>query len=293
MRNDFHMGEWKVMPRRECIRCGSGQTHIHPKPMAVLEHLAAARGEVVTREELFDAVWPGAEVTDDALTQCVVELRKAFGDCARHPSVIETIPKVGFRVIPKVRFAGDSERSPGAIPQGNWFENFRLVRIPRPWYVIFAACLLLAIVFGLWPGTQSRTAVQPLLSIAVLPFANLTGQQDQDQVADGLAVELTEALSRYPGLNVPDWTDSSEFRTRNADPRIVAARLGVAYLLEGSVRRNGDHLRVKTQLVDASSALPLWSGSFDWSPDAPGLIQEEMAGEILLALEKHLDLELR
>ena len=281
------------MPRRECIRRGTGQTHIHPKPMAVLKRLATARGQVVTREELFDSVWPGAEVTDDALTQCIVELRKVFGDCARHPEVIETIPKVGFRLMLPVRFAEYSERSPTDISESDWFENLRSVRIPRPWYVVFAGCALLAVVFGLWPGSQSGTSEQPLLSIAILPFTDLTGQQDQSELADGLTVELIDALSGYPGLNVTDWVTSREFRDRSADPRIVASRLGVAFLLEGKVRKNGDHLRVTAELTDASSALPLWSGSFDWSPEAPGLIQQGVAGAILVALEKHLDLDLR
>lgn len=281
------------MPRRECIRRGSGQTHIHPKPMAVLERLAEARGEVVTREELFGSVWPGAEVSDDALTQCIVELRKAFGDCARDPRVIETIPKVGFRLMPRVRFVGESEPPPAGSSEGSWLENFRSVKISPSWAMIFAACFILAVVFSLWPGSQPRTPVQPVLSIAVLPFSDLTGQQDQSALADGLSVELIDALSRHQALAVPDWAISGEIRNRPTDPQIVAARLGVAYLLEGSVRRNGDHLRVSAELTDGSSGLPMWSGSFDWSPESPGLIQQDMAGEILAALEKHLELDLR
>ena len=102
MRANFRVGEWIVRPRRDCIERGDEIVHIHPRPMAVLECLAAAGGEVVTRDELFNTVWPGVIVTDDALTQCVVELRHAFGDDARDPQVIETVPKVGFRLMPPV-----------------------------------------------------------------------------------------------------------------------------------------------------------------------------------------------
>jgi serine/threonine-protein kinase len=107
MRGDFCLGDWIVSPRRECVRRGGGSVHVHPKPMAVLQRLADAGGEVVTREELFEAVWPGVIVTDDALTQCIVELRKAFGDSARQQAVIRTVPKVGFCLVPPVRRAGD------------------------------------------------------------------------------------------------------------------------------------------------------------------------------------------
>jgi len=103
MRGDFRLGEWTVSPRRECILRGDISVRIHPKPMAVLVCLARSGGEVVTRRELFDSVWPGVIVTDDALTQCIVELRKAFGDSAREQKIIRTVPKVGFCLALPVR----------------------------------------------------------------------------------------------------------------------------------------------------------------------------------------------
>ena len=102
MRTDFQLGEWIVRPQRDCIERVGRTVHVKPKSMAVLERLAEAPGEVVTRSELFDAVWPGSAVTDDVLTQCVVELRRAFRDSARSPRFIETIPKVGFRLLSDV-----------------------------------------------------------------------------------------------------------------------------------------------------------------------------------------------
>jgi serine/threonine-protein kinase len=105
MRGDFRLGDWIVSPRRECIRRGADLVHVHPKPMAVLQCLADAGGEVVTREELFEAAWHGVIVTDDALTQCIVELRRAFGDSGREQAVIRTVPKVGFQVVLPVKRA--------------------------------------------------------------------------------------------------------------------------------------------------------------------------------------------
>ena len=99
---DFSLGDWIIRPQRCRIERGDEAVHIKPKTMAVLECLARAEGSVVSRNDLFDAVWPGGVVSDDALTQCVVGLRKAFGDSARDAQIIETIPKMGFRLVPPV-----------------------------------------------------------------------------------------------------------------------------------------------------------------------------------------------
>ena len=99
MSADFRLGEWVVRPQRRVIERGDDSVHVKPKPMSVLQCLAAAEGAPVSRNELFDNVWPGAEVSDETLTKCIVELRKAFGDTARDSRVIETIPKLGFRLV--------------------------------------------------------------------------------------------------------------------------------------------------------------------------------------------------
>ena len=99
MSGDYRVGDWLVRPRRRTIERGGESVKVKPKSMSVFECLATAQGEPVTRNELLDAVWPGAVVSDDVLTKCVVELRRAFGDDARDSHVIETIPKLGFRLL--------------------------------------------------------------------------------------------------------------------------------------------------------------------------------------------------
>ena len=102
---DFRVGEWLVRPTLARIERGSEALHVAPRSMAVLVHLAEARGRVLSRNEILDAVWPGMAVTQDALSQCIVELRKAFRDDAKHAAVIETIPKVGLRLVAPVALA--------------------------------------------------------------------------------------------------------------------------------------------------------------------------------------------
>ena len=101
-RPDFRLGEWLIRPSLAAIERGADAVHVTPRSMAVLVYLADARGEVVSRNELLDAVWPGMSVTPDALSQCVVELRKAFRDDPKHPAVIQTIPKLGLRLLTPV-----------------------------------------------------------------------------------------------------------------------------------------------------------------------------------------------
>ena len=98
-RADFRLGRWLVRPSLATIERGAEAVHVTPKAMDVLVYLADARGEVVSRNQLLDAVWPGMSVTPDALSQCVVELRKAFRDDPKSPAVIQTIPKIGLRLM--------------------------------------------------------------------------------------------------------------------------------------------------------------------------------------------------
>ncbi len=102
MTADLLVANCIVRPQRRIIERGGVSVHVKPKSMSVFECLVAAGGKPVTRNELFDKVWPGGEITDDTLTKCIVELRKAFGDSARESLVIETIPKLGFRLVPPV-----------------------------------------------------------------------------------------------------------------------------------------------------------------------------------------------
>lgn len=142
---DFHIGEWIVRPGRSCIERYGDAVHVAPKAMAVLTCLAEAQGRVVARQEIFEAVWPGCVVTDDALTQRVSELRKAFGDSPRHPAVIETVPKIGFRLIPLPAPLDASTNGDVDAPAGR-----RVLRTPARWGVGIAAGLALAFGYLVW-----------------------------------------------------------------------------------------------------------------------------------------------
>src|SRR6185295_1807995 len=113
-KSDFRLGDWLVRPSLAAIERGAEAVHVTPRSMAVLVYLADARGEVVSRNDLLDAVWPGMSVTPDALSQCVVELRKAFRDDPKSPAVIQTIPKLGLRLLVAVAPVEAIEAEPAA-----------------------------------------------------------------------------------------------------------------------------------------------------------------------------------
>ena len=283
MVRDFQLGEWLVRPHRDRIECGSRVTHVKPKSMAVLECLAHAHGKVVDRQDFFDTVWPGGEVSDDVLTQCIVELRKAFGDSARHPQVIETIPKIGFRLIPAVE---PLSKDPGVPDVAAPFTQKTRVSL-----IIVSTTLLTLVIFWYLAGLHDIPPADHaghVKSIAVLPFVDMSTDSDQGYFADGLSEELISRLAQLRGLEVAGRTSSFHFKDTNADLRSIADALGVNHLLEGSVRRDGDRLRISAQLIEAKNGFHLWSRQYDQPFVDYFSIQQEIAASVADALSVKL-----
>jgi transcriptional activator of cad operon len=287
---DFQLGDWLVRPHRDRIECGGRVIHVKPKSMAVLECLARANGRVVDRQYFFDAIWPGGVVSDDVLTQCIVELRKAFGDSARNPHVIETIPKIGFRLIPAVvprtsRQAvtpGDDPEHPETLDSAN-------PRKPaRGAIALFAVIILAALVLGLYlSGIHDAPVSEPqpgANSIAVLPFVDMTEDQNMGWYADSLTEGLINRLAQLEELDVVSRTSSFQFRGSNLDLRKIGEHLGVSYVLEGSVCDAESQLRITVQLINTKSGFHVWSSQYDRSVTGGGDVQESIVKSVATAL---------
>jgi tetratricopeptide (TPR) repeat protein/DNA-binding winged helix-turn-helix (wHTH) protein len=296
---DFQIGIWTVRPQRDCIEGPDGVVRLAPKAMAVLTCLARAPGGgVVSRQEIFASVWPECEVTDDALTQRIVELRKAFGDSARDPTVIETIPKIGFRLIPPVEPA-QSPRRPPASAAGRQPARTRPAR-PRNWLVNALALLgVLAIgyLFVVDPQVgpeQAGTGAGPVEpSVAVLHFENFGGQDDDLRLADAIHEEVLTRLARIASLKVIAHSSVERYRDSGASLDEIAGALGVTTVLTGSVQRQENHVRVRAQLLDPLSGEYLWAGGFDRELSAKNLfaIQSEIAEQVAASLSTSLSPE--
>jgi len=217
-----------------------------PKAAETLLALVARHGRLVTKEELLGIVWPDTFVEENNLAQNISMLRRVLGEGGGGGSLIETVPRRGYR------FVGPVEERSG-----------RLAEEAAP---------------------EARAAAAPDISaIAVLPFADMSPGRDQDYLCEGLAEELINALTQIDGLRVAARTASFHFRG-GADVREVGARLGVGTLLEGSVRKAGDRLRVTVQLIETATGYHRWSRRFDRQLDDVFAIQDEIAESVASSL---------
>ena len=285
----LQVGGWTVEPALNRLSAAGRTVKVEPKAMAVLVYLADRPGEVVSREALLSAVWPGVVVGDDSLTQVVLKLRKALGHV---PSHIETIAKGGYRlVVPVVRSAEISPSQARADAGSVHAERKRRV----PWIAgAGVAALLLAAAGIAWIkgerpiGTapdrvptastvMSRTA-QP--TVAIRPFEALTNDPQEVLLARALTADLVTDLSKVFGL----WVIGLAPRTVQAGSGMPADAPPMHYLVSGSVQRAGERLRLHVHLNDAETGKQLWSERFEGALGSFFAMQEELGPKILQVL---------
>lgn len=287
---------------RRLWRDGSEQA-LEPKAFAVLALLAGSPGTVFTRDEILDAVWGHRHVTPGVLNRIMSLLRQALGEDALHPRLLRTVYGVGYRfdlpagadadamaqpvaAVPAPDATAQPVATPGAGPLRAGRSRWRIV-------VAFGG-LAVAIAAAWWwhAGPEAASPAVPpgsQPSLAVLPFADLSRAHDQAYLADGLAEEILGQLAQAPALRVVGRTSSFAFRGSNEDLRAIARKLDVDYLLEGSVRREGDRLRVTAQLVRADDGIHLWSRTYARELRDVFAVQEEISRDVARALSVKLD----
>jgi len=296
---------------RGCLILDGNELALRPKTFAVLQFLAENAGRLVSKEEIIATVWPNLVITDDALVQSVGELRRALGDDGA--LLIRTIPRRGYRfepevsVVPAAAQAPDTVQGPavsydGAAPTEPVagvratpaiFTMARFGGRSRLYLTLTLAILLAG--GALWIGGRSewKSLVVPELgdrsvtgkpAVAVLPLAMQGDESGRDYFADGLTQDIINALGRFSALTVISWNGVYPFKGKPATPEYIGRELTVAYLVEGSVRRVGDRVRVSAQLVDTRRARVLWSARFDEAMTDVFTLQDNMATQIVSAL---------
>ena len=266
---DFDLGELRVCPARRQVEFHGQQRELEPRVAQVLVALALARPHVVSRDRLIEQCWDGRIVGDDSINRCIVALRHLAKEFAPEPFAIETVPRVGYCLV---------ERPHSAIPR-NWAQQH--------WKASVAALVMLILVgaAALLAGPRVGRAESAPASIAVLSFRNLSS--GEPYFAQGIGEEIIGQLARDPQFRVAGGASSGEY-SRSADLREVARRLDVDYLLDGSVRTQGDRVRVNAGLVRASDGVRLWSDSYDGKLDDIFAIQQQIGGAIAGALRRKL-----
>src|SRR6266545_1110384 len=247
---DFRFAEFEIDLGQHELRRSGQVVAIEPQVFDLLVYLIRNRDRIVSKDELIEAIWQGRIVSEAALSSRVSAVRRVIGDNGDDQRLIRTLHKRGFRFIGPVDDAA-------AAPPGSSAANGAAERqAPATKDSIEAA-----------PKTEgSRAPLLPLPdkpSIAVLPFQNISGDPEQDYFADGLTEDIITGLSRQRWFFVIARNSTFAYKGEAVDVRRVASELGVRYVLEGSVRKGGDKVRVTGQLIDATNGVHLWADRYD------------------------------
>ncbi|MDX1406309.1 MAG: winged helix-turn-helix domain-containing protein [Woeseiaceae bacterium] len=272
--NPFTVGDWQVEPELDRITRGSESTYLRSQVMDLLVFLARNQGRVISLDDLLNNLWAGKVVSDGTVYNSVAELRNALTTGVDSDAYIETIPKKGYRLVAPVTGLDRDTAVSGQKRQSKQI-------------FVAAAALTLAIIVGAWL-TIHRI---PEKSIAVLPFEDLSADGDQRYLGDGIAEELLNVLVRLDGLEVAGRTSSFSFRGSDHTLKSIGKQLRVANILEGSVRRDGDQLRITAQLNNAQTGYHLWSETYERQMDDIFIIQDDIARSVAGALSIALDID--
>ena len=292
------------LPARELRKHGV-RVRLSGQPLAILEMLLDSPGEIVTREQMRAKLWDSDTFVDfeHSLNSAIKKLRAALGDSPDNSRYVETIPKLGYRFIaPVEELAKDSPHSSAAEAAGDSSQSTAkgMGAPARIWpWVLGASLVAIAALAISWRSI--RSAVPPRVNqgrvmIAVLPFKNLTGDSAQDYFSEGLTEEMIAQLRRLnpDRLGVIASSSVARFQHGGAGLDKIQKELGVEYVVEGTVRRDADSVRVTTQLVQSKDQSTVWSREYDRSLSNLLVLQSEIAqqisGELLSAFEprKHL-----
>ena len=240
------------LERRELRRAGA-PIAVEPQVFDLLVYLIRNRARVVSKDDLLQAVWQGRIVSDSALANRINAARAAVGDSGEHQALIRTLPRKGFRFVGNV--AEESAQSGPAQP-------------------------------GLDPIASSALPDQP--SLVVLPFTDISPDQHEGHFADGITEDLITELARIRWLFVIARNSAFAYKNRPVDVKQISHELGVRYVLEGSVRRSGQRMRINAQLVDATTGVHQWAERYDRDAGEIFAVQDEITSSVAAAVEPHL-----
>jgi TolB-like protein/DNA-binding winged helix-turn-helix (wHTH) protein len=284
----FRVGAWSVDPKSGQIARDGERLRVDDRSMRLLVCLAEHAGRTVSIDQLLDEVWAGAVVSQDSVYQAVTSLRRLLGDDRREPAYIATVPRQGYRLVASVT----QEVSP-AIPA-------RAASPPsRRRLGLFAGCAAaVAVALGVValshgntadapPSPSPVVARPPTRAVAVLPFLDLTSQaMNEEYFADGMTEELITRLSHMEGLRVTAPTDSFALKGKKMTVAETAKVLNVDYVVDGSLRKSGDTLRVSARVVRAADGVVVWSRSYDRSSRDLLKAQDDVAGDVTEAIRR-------
>jgi len=293
----LRIGAWTVDPASGEISRPGESARLEVRALRLLLYLAQRQGQVVSIDKLLTQVWPGITVSSDSVYQAVTSLRRQLGDDSRQPTYIATVPRLGYRMVATVATISGASPDPAPAssdpaPASGPVLKERIRRRRLAVAAGAAVCVAVFVVFMLNSGTANHrraasaaSVPQPAKSVAVLPFLDLTEGMKEEEFADGMTEELIDKLSKIPGLMVPAPTSSFYFKGKQVPLADMARSLGVAYLLDGSVRKSGGRVRIAARLVRGDNGYVMWSETYDRPFTDILMVQDDIAGEVTKALQ--------
>lgn len=234
---------------RGSLHVGDREVELRPKSFALLRQFVENAGRLIPKEEIVATVWPNAAATDDSLARCISDVRSAIAD--HDHRIIKTVPRRGYL------FAADVAREADARRQDS--------------------------------DAKTDARLPDRASIAVLALANASGDPREEYLSDGIAEDIITELSRFSELVVIARNSTFQYKGKPTDVRQIGRELGARYVLEGSVRRDGDRIRVSAQLIDAASGAHRWAERYDRKLEDMFRLQSELAATIVAVLAVHVN----
>src|ERR1017187_41421 len=295
----FEFGWFSLNPAERLLLREQVQVRLPPKAFDVLVVLVENRGRLLGKDELLRTVWPDTFVEESNLTQHVSILRKALRDGEDGFQYVETIPRHGYRFIAEVRELGGvatdadvlSDSTPSQPPFPVVPESGRLQhRFRSPTLAIAALVVLLAVLILTLPaGKRLRSSgPEPIQSLAVLPLQNVSGDAAQDYFADGMTEALITDLAKIPGLKVISRTSIMLYKDSHKRLPKIAQELGVDGIVEGSVLRSGDRVRITAQLVRGATDQHIWAESYERDLSDLVVLEDEVSRSIAGQIQKQI-----
>ncbi len=287
----FRIGDWRIDPALDEISQGGRRVKLEPRMTRLLCQLAARPGEVVSLNELLDHVWQGVVVSQSSVYQAIAQLRRELGDTDDEPRYIATVPRKGYRLVAAVEPDGVTAAVPaaatGAAAAASGTPAGRRVLL---FGALGALALAIAAFLVFRPAAVApESGATP--TIAVLPFDDLSDDASNEAFCEGLTDEVLNSLARVPTLRVIGRTSSARIAAGTSDIREIGNQLGATHVLEGSVRRTGNRLRINAQLVSTRDSVEVWANSFDRPASDAIQVQMQIARAVVDSLAVQLSPE--
>ena len=296
MTSKLRIGDWNADPDSGTIARNGETIRLEVRSMRLLMCLAERAGQVASIDELISNVWGGVAVSPDSVYQAVTALRRQLGDDPRKPAYIETVPRLGYRMIAETgpwveAWAQRATSEAGTLPAISSAEAGNARRKGNVLWV--AAALVIATGFGFVLHARlsgrnrsaSASVAPPVASVGVLPFLDLTEGMHNEEFADGMTEELIDKLSNVEGVRVPSTTASFFYKGKSLPVSEIAQGLRVTYLLDGSVRKSNGRVRIAARLVRGDNSYVVWTNTYDRPLSDLIMAQDDIAGEVVKALE--------